>query len=74
MLFKERGLLLNPKRRAVHPTSEPSTFLGYRVSRAGLLPGPKIKRRMPRRLQAAAARGPDALIRTLRSYRGIVSF
>jgi RNA-directed DNA polymerase len=73
-LQRERGLALNPKRGGIRSTAAPSTFLGYRVSRAGILPGPKLKRRMRQRLAVAAQRGPTALIRSLRSYSGLLSF
>ncbi|HEX9621112.1 MAG TPA: reverse transcriptase domain-containing protein [Polyangiaceae bacterium] len=69
-LERERALTIRPKGGGVRPTTEPSTFLGYRVSRGGILPGPKLKRRMRSRLRAAAARGPQALARSVRSYAG----
>lgn len=37
-LAAERGLALNAKRGQVDPTTRPCTFLGYRISRAGLRP------------------------------------
>jgi len=71
-LHYERRLALNPKRWSVVPTSEPSVFLGYRVSRAGLTPARKMRRRLAARVQHAARRGEASLIRTVRSYRGLV--
>jgi hypothetical protein len=44
------------------------------VSHAGISPSRKLRRRMRRRLAAAAAQGPEALQRTLTSYRGLVLF
>lgn len=73
-LERERGLSLNRKRWAVLPTTEPSRFMGYRVSRSGVIPGPKVRRRARRRIQEAAARGESALARCLSSYRGIYLF
>lgn len=73
-LAAERRLLVRDKGGGLQPSSSPSTFLGYRVSRAGTSPSPKIKRRMRRRLRAAASRGPDALKRSLRSYAGLLLF
>jgi hypothetical protein len=70
-LLSERGLSINPKRGAVHATSEPAIFLGCRVSQAGISPGPKVRRRMRRRLRLAARKGLDHLERSIRSYRGI---
>lgn len=40
-LAEHRRLTLNPGH--VVETSEPCTFLGYRVSRAGLAPGKKLR-------------------------------
>lgn len=71
-LDRERRLALNPRRQAVQPTSQPSTFLGFRVSRSGLLPGPKAKRRLRRRLQNAEVLGVDRLARSLQAYRGVL--
>jgi len=56
----------------VQPTTQPSTFLGFRVSRAGLLPGPKARRRLRQRLRDASVLGPDRLTRGLRAYRGVL--
>ncbi len=71
-LRSERKLELKPGCGAVQPTAQPSTFLGFRVSRAGLLPGPKAKRRLRQRLREAEALGPDRLVRGLRAYRGVL--
>ena len=70
-LQRERHLELKARRDTVCPTSEPSTYLGFRVSRSGVLPGPKTKRRLRRRLRHAATVGPEGLARTLGAYRGL---
>ncbi|MDX1655984.1 MAG: reverse transcriptase/maturase family protein, partial [Candidatus Competibacteraceae bacterium] len=70
-LEQERRLHLNPKRQRVMPTTQPSIFLGYRVSRAGLRVGPKAKRRLKRRLHEADSLSTERLVRSLRAYRGM---
>ena len=73
-LAERRKLSLNPKRMHVRPAGEPSTFLGYRVTRAGLAPGEKMERRLAINVRRAASQGPAALARTMRSYRALVGF
>lgn len=73
-LAERRGLELNPKQGDICPTTEPSIFLGYRVSRSGLAIGPKVKQRMRRKLRAAGTRGPLAVGRVVSSYRAVVMF
>lgn len=73
-LRQERGLALNPKHQAVIPTTHPGVFVGYRISRAGITPSRKLRRRLGSRVKAAAARGEDALMRTITSYRGLLLF
>ena len=73
-LAHERGLALNPKHQEVVPGRAPSVFLGYRITRAGIAPSRKLRRRMRGRVRAAAARGEQALIRSIRSYRGLLLF
>ena len=73
-LREQRALRLNPKRLAVDPTWTLATFVGYRISRAGIAPGRKLRRNFRRRLRAAAERGEESLIRTIRSYRGLLVF
>jgi len=68
----ERRLELKPRRDGAQPNSQPATYLGYRISRAGVLPGSKPKRRLRRSLCRAEALGDERLIRTLRSYRGLL--
>lgn len=73
-LWEKRRLTLNPNRQHVQMTKESSTFVGYRVVRAGLSPGEKMKKRLVLNVRKAAARGPEALARTVRSYRALVRF
>lgn len=73
-LDRERGLRLNPKKGHVVPATEPAVFLGYRVSRSGLCPSRKLRRRMKPRVLEAARHGPAALERTLAAYRGLLTF
>jgi hypothetical protein len=73
-LQEERALDLNPKHLAIEPTHIPAVFLGYRVSRAGISPSRKLRRHLRDRLRSAAARGEEALFRTLRSYQGLLLF
>ena len=73
-LFQARCLTVGRKRWAVFDTREPTRFVGYRTSRAGVSPGRKIKRRLRKRLRAAAERGPDSLARCVASYRGVFLF
>lgn len=69
----ERRLELNPKRHAVVPTAQPSVFLGYRVSRAGIVPSRKMKKRMKKRVKALRG-DPPKLARSLRSYKSLFTF
>lgn len=73
-LARERRLRLNRKRWQVLSTRQASTYLGYRVSRSGLTPGRKIRRRMPDKLRAAARRGPAAVGESVRSYAALIGF
>ncbi|MGE3541781.1 MAG: reverse transcriptase domain-containing protein [Candidatus Tectimicrobiota bacterium] len=73
-LLQERALHLNPRHLVVLPTHTPAVFLGYRISRAGITASRKLRRRLRQRLQAAAARGDAALLRTVRAYRGLLLF
>jgi RNA-directed DNA polymerase len=73
-LGEHRGLALNRKRWHVSATSQPCTYLGQRVSRAGLSPGKKLKRRLRAKLRAAAARGDEALVRSVLAYVGLATF
>lgn len=69
-LADERGLALKPAE--LRPCSLGLELLGYRLSRAGLEPGPKLLRRAGERLRQAAAGGPEPLQRALAAYRGLV--
>jgi hypothetical protein len=69
---RERGLTLNPRRGRVEPTHHPAVFVGYRISRAGLSPSRRLRRRLQQRLTRAALAGPQALRRTLSAYRGLL--
>lgn len=71
-LKAERGLELKSSDNVIRPTSEPSTYLGFRVSRAGVAPGPKAKRRLRQRLRRAHAIGSSRLARSLQAYRGMM--
>lgn len=73
-LREHRFQELDPKRRHVVSTREACVYLGYRVSRAGITPSRKLRRRFQRRVAAAAQRGPEALRRTLIAYRGLLGF
>jgi len=73
-LAAERGLTLNPRHDRIEAAAQPAVFLGYRVSRAGLGPSRRLRRRLRSRIQTAAHRGPEALRRTLMSYRGLLGF
>jgi len=73
-LDRERNLVLKAGCGEVLSTSQPRVFLGYRVSRAGVSPGRKLRRDFRRRVRAAAERGPEALVRTMRAYRGMLTF
>ncbi len=70
-LATERGLVL--KDPAVAPMNNrlPAVFLGFRVSRGGLGPGPKALHRLCRRLRQADTLNPDHLARSLLAFRGM---
>jgi hypothetical protein len=70
-LAEHRGLELNPRQTSLAPTTQPSTYLGFRVSRAGVLPGPKAKRRLRSKMHAADAIGYGGLVTRIRSYRAL---
>ncbi len=73
-LAEHRRLSLKPSREGVAPAGQPSTYLGYRVSRAGLRPGRKARRRLARKLAQADRLGTDRLVRSLRSYQAHLLF
>lgn len=73
-LLLHRRLHVNPKRLHIRPTEEPSTFVGYQVTRGGLEAGKKMRRRLVLNVRKAAALGPVALARTVGSYRALYGF
>jgi hypothetical protein len=73
-LGEQRDLALNPKQGQIRPAREPASFLGYRLSRAGVNPSRKLRRRLKTRVRAAARQGDEALQRCLQSYRGLLLF
>jgi RNA-directed DNA polymerase len=70
-LARERALVL--KDPAAHPLSNrlPAVFLGFRISRAGVGPGPKALHHLERELRHAEALDPNRLERSLRAFRGM---
>jgi RNA-directed DNA polymerase len=73
-LADNRGLTLNPNKLDVTPHHSPGVFLGYRISRSGISPSHKLRRRMKARLRLAAGKGDEALIRSIRAYGGLLCF
>ncbi len=71
-LWEKRRLRLNPKLGAVVGTDVPLSWLGFRVSRAAIGPGRKLRRRLRSAVKRAALRGPAALEQCLTSYRGLL--
>ena len=72
-LEAHRRLALKDPSVHVHQTREPCTVLGFRLG-ASVRPGKKMERRLRGKVRAAAARGPSALARTVRSYRALWQF
>jgi len=72
-LARERGLRLKDPEAPILPNTQPATFLGFRVSRTGVLPGPKMKRRLRVRLAGADALAAGRLARGLIAYRGVLA-
>jgi hypothetical protein len=70
-LMRERGLQLKDPLVEPLDNRRPAIFLGFRVSRAGLGPGPKALRRLRRRLRRADDLEPDQLARSLLAFRGL---
>ena len=71
-LLTERRLRLKDPVAPVQSTRQASSYLGFRVSRAGLAPGPKAKRRLRQRLRQAEAMGGVRLTKGLQAYRGLL--
>lgn len=70
-LAQERGLALKDPVAMPADNRLPTVFLGFRVSRAGLGPGPKALLRLRRRLRQADSLDPDRLARSLLAFRGM---
>jgi retron-type reverse transcriptase len=70
-LAEERGLVLKDPVAAPMDNRLPAVFLGFRVSRSGLGPGPKALRRLRRRVQQTDNLDPDHLARSLLAFRGM---
>ena len=64
MLLKEPGAVPVENRR-------PAVFLGFRVSRGGVGPGPKALRRLRWRLRRGDRIDPEQLARSLQAFRGM---
>lgn len=71
-LGQERLLALNPGFGQLAATREPAVFLGHRISRSGIAASRRMRRRLKARVRSAALQGPDALKRSLISYRGLM--
>jgi len=70
-LMRERGLTLKDPVAPPLDNRLPAVFLGFRVSRAGMGPGPKALRRLRRRLRRADDLDPEHLARSLLAFRGM---
>ena len=73
-LWRERGLRLNPKSGEIRSTRQPTVYLGYRVSRAGLAMGPVARRRMKARLRQVRNRDDVDVTAMLQAYRAMAEF
>jgi hypothetical protein len=71
-LLNERRLTLKDPNSPVLSTRQPKSYLGFRVSPAGLAPGPKAKRRLKQRLKQGIDSTPGQLMRSVKSYRGLM--
>ncbi|AUB80385.1 hypothetical protein [Candidatus Thiodictyon syntrophicum] len=67
----ERGLRLKDPGAEPLDNRLPAVFLGFRISRAGMGPGPKAVRRLRRRLRQADGLDPAHLARSLLAFRGM---
>jgi hypothetical protein len=70
-LSRERDLLLKDPDAEPLSNQRPAVFLGFRLSRAGVGPGPKARKRLRRRLRNATGRDSEHLARSLQAYRGM---
>ncbi len=74
-LGRERRLALKDPRATVRSTDSRLLYLGHRVDRDGIDPGPGAVRRARRRLTALARQGEvERFGRSLASYRGLLGF
>lgn len=67
----ERGLTLKDPGATPIENTRPAVFVGFRVSRGGIGPGPKARRRLRWRLRRGDAVDPEHLARSLRAFRGM---
>ena len=78
-LVSQRHLLLKDPEAQPLCNRRPAVFLGFRLSRAGIGPGPKARKRLRRRLRRAArqasgqalSQDAERLARSLRAFRGM---
>lgn len=74
-LERERRLALKDPQAEPRPTAGRFTYLGHRVSRAGVAPTREGLRRMEERLRELVLRGDgERLERSLAAFRGVVGF
>ena len=73
-LWNERRLELKAPHAQPRPTEGCFTYLGYRVSRTGVKPSHGMLRRMRQKLGLAVLRGGVDLMRSVDSYRGLLTF
>lgn len=73
-LWSERRLRLKRPNASVRETTRRLTYLGARVSRAGIAPRAETLQRLARRIVELALHGDDSSIQpSLASYRGVVA-
>lgn len=73
-LHSQRGLQLNQARTRLQQCHHGFDYLGYRVRREGIDPGPKLKRRIRTELPKLAQGPPQRLARALASWRAAYCF
>jgi RNA-directed DNA polymerase len=67
----ERGLRLKVADAPALDNRQPGVFLGFRISRGGIGPGPKALKRLRRRLRRGDDLNPAHLARSLAAFRGM---
>ncbi len=67
---QRRLILKDPDARPVS-NRRPAVFLGFRLSRAGIGPGPKARARLRQRLRRITGGDGEHLARSLQAYRGM---